>query len=187
MIIKLALLAGLAAVAVFIGSGIRFSQARKAGRTRDQRTNAEAVNLYRSTLALALIARAVPAGAFNLPAGREDLSDGAPPIPKTLEQWLAEDERILLRAEVSADLAWWSGWELRSDARARASSDKLARSLLGYADGITGLRADQLIASCHNSRAELVERINVTCEWPQEWEDELAELLAGTQSERVSA
>lgn len=164
MTAKLLLLAGLAAVTVFIAAGISYSRRLNAGRTRDQATDRAAVAAYRNQITLTL-----------LPQPREDLSDGA---PKTLEEWLAEDERVLLRSAVTSDLAWWSGWQLRSDERTEAAADKLARRLFGYSDGITGLRADELIEACHNDRAELIHLVNTTCAWPQEWEDELADLLA---------
>lgn len=154
---------GLAAVIGFVAAGIRLSRRIKAGRTRGQRLDRTAVAAYRRQITTE-----------SLPAARDDLSDGA---PKTLDEWLAEDEQIILRAEVASDLAWWSDWELRSDERAETAADALSRSLLGYGDGITGLRADLLIEACHNDLDELIDLVNTTCAWPQEWEDELATLL----------
>lgn len=163
MIIELLLLAGLLAVVGFMAAGVAYSRRLAAGQTREQNRDRDAVAAYRNRITITL-----------LPQAREDLSDGA---PKTLEQWLAEDERILLRAEVTADLAWWSQWELRNDARARASADRLMRDLFGYTDGVTGWQADELIAACHFDRGELIDLVNATCEWPQDWQDELQALL----------
>lgn len=167
MIIKLMLATGLLTVLGFITTGVIFSRRMRAGTTREQRTNREAVDAFHSS--------GSEPRTVTLPPAREDLSDGA---PKTLEDWLAEDERILLRAEVTEDLTWWSAWELRNDARAEVAADRLARNLLGHPDGITGLRADLLIEACHHDRQELVDLVNTTCAWPQKWEDELLDLLS---------
>lgn len=96
---------------------------------------------------------------------------------KTLEEWLAEDPALWLRT-CTVDLQTsMIDMERRVLAAAEIRADLIARRMLGHRDGLVGLRADLLIDACHHDRAELIDLVNTTCAWPQEWEDELADLL----------
>lgn len=174
--IKLALLTSLAGVLALIAYGIRYRRALDSGRTRDQRADSVAVAVYRRQLELGRVV------ASSLPAIRswaEIADDGQDPTAKTLEQWLAEDERILLRAAITEDLRWWSGWRLRLDARAEERAEVIARTKMGYSlTGLAGLRADLMIEACKHEGVPTSTMADSAVGWPVEWEDELRKLLS---------
>jgi len=149
--IKIALLVAVALIAALLYSGRAYARRLDTGRTKAQRMDAAAIAAYRANAVRISI----------LPPARtmvEIAADGAP-AGKTLEDWLAESETAILRTEINALLADLATMELRILASAELSADAFAR-FMGYAGGVTEIRAAELIEQAHGNRTELVEKIN---------------------------
>lgn len=154
--IKLALILAMAAVAGLILACRAYSRRLDTGRTRAQQLDAAAIAAYRAAHPVIV----------SLPPERTMVEIAAPRTRAelTLEEWMAESEPAILRAEVNELMRDLAVMSLKLSGMAEDAADRLAKGM-GYASGVTDIRAAELIAEAHGDRGELVEKIQEAVPW----------------------
>jgi hypothetical protein len=165
MIVRIALLVTLALLVSLVMASVAWSK-RRLSETGSARRTAVAMAGY------------IPGSAqSSLPPLRTVAQIAADnPAPKSLEEWLTENESLILLDEINELTAGMAKMESDILASAEQSAEALAR-FMGYRGGVTEIRATELIAAAHGNQAEVFDAVTEAAPCDMDFELEAAAML----------